>query len=113
VVVTVIGGTGNGGAPLTTGTKATTPDHQPNLVVRVINPLVALAVRFAYAYLTMLVGLVAAGQTSDIIPAKDFVDLVLACAKLSVAGAGFGLLKDCLTLFSQLEKKYPLATGSV
>lgn len=112
VQVSIIG-TGDGGAPLTTGTTASTPDHQPNLVVRVITPLTALIVRFVNTYLTTLVGLVAAGMTSNIIPATDFGHLVLACAKLSIAGAGLGALKDLLTIFSGLERKYPLATGSI
>lgn len=110
VAVTVIG-TGDGG--LKTGTTAITPGKQPNLLVTAISPAVAILIRFVNAYLTILVGLVAAGMTSDVIPAEDFAHLVLACAKLSIAGAGLGLLKDCLTIFGNLEKKFPLLSGSV
>lgn len=113
VKVTVIGtGTGNG-APLTTGTTGTTPDHQPNLIVKVISPLMAILIRFINAYLTMLVSLVGAGMTTNIIPAADFLALVLACAKLSLAGAGLGAIKDCATVFSGLERSHPLSTGAV
>jgi len=99
--------------PLTTGTVAQTPDHQPNLVVNVVAPVVAILVRFANVYLTMLSGLVVAGMTSNIIPAADFLHLVMRCAQLSVAGAGVGLLKDLVTVFGRLENKYPLLTGSI
>lgn len=112
VEVTVIG-TGTGASPLTTGTTGTTPDHQPNILVTVISPLMAILIRFANAYLTMLVGLITAGMATNIIPASDFLHLVKACAQLSVAGAGLGLLKDLVTVFGGLERKYPLATGSV
>lgn len=116
VAVTVIG-TGPvaaGPAPLQTGVVATTPaQHQPNLLVTVVSPLMAIAVRFVNNYLTILVGLIAAGMTSDVIPSADFASLVLKCAGLSVAGAGLGLLKDLVTIFGKLEGKYPLLTGNV
>lgn len=116
VAVTVIGtGSAVGGpAPLATGVEAVTPaQSQPNLLVLVVSPIAAILIRFANTYLTVLVGLVGAGLTSDAIPYSDFFDLVLRCAGLSVAGAGLGLLKDCATVFGRLETKYPLLTGSV
>lgn len=116
VTVTVIGGTGDGGAPLTTGTVGTTPDHQPNFVALVVTPLAAILIRFVNQFLTTLVGLVAAGMTpagGKLLYTSDFVHLVMTCATLSIAGAGLGLLKDCLTIFSKLEKDHPLLTGSV
>lgn len=116
VPVTVIG-TGSataGPAPLTTGTTAiTAAEHQPNLLITVISPIAAILIRFINSYLTVLVGLVAAGMTSDVIPYTDFLDLLLRCAGLSVAGAGLGLLKDIVTVFSGLERRYPLQTGAV
>lgn len=96
------------------GTLATTPKStQPNLIVIAVQPIVAILVRFANSYLTMLVGLVTAGMATNIIPAGDFADLVLSCAKLSLAGAGLGFLKDLVTVFGRLENKFPLLTGSV
>lgn len=95
-------------------TVAVTPGSQtPNLVVTVVTPLVAIAVRTANNYLTILIGLIGAGMTSDVIPAADFGQLVWKCAGLSIAGAGFGVLKDCVTVFSKLEQKFPLMTGNV
>ncbi len=113
--VTIIG-TGTGGSPLTTGTLAATPNHQPNLVVRVITPMVAITVRFINLFLTTLVGLLVAGMTpagSHLLYTSDFVHLVATCAGLAVPGAGLGFLKDCVTVFGKLEAKFPLATGSV
>lgn len=112
VTVAVIG-TGDV-SRLASGTEATTPGpHEPNLVVQIVTPLMAIAIRFLNAYFTMLVGLVTAGMATDIIPASDFGQLVIACAKLSVAGAGLGALKDIVTIFGRLEGKYPLSTGNV
>lgn len=118
VPVTIIG-TGDGTLPvsgmssLTDGTPAVTPDHQPNLVIKVVTPAMAILVRFLNGYLTVMVGLVAAGMTSNLIPAVDFYHLLLACAKLSLAGPALGALKDCVTIFGRLEQKFPLMTGSV
>ena len=115
VEVTVIG-TGDGGVPLSTGTVALTPDHQPNLVVNVVAPLAAILVRFANLYLTTLVGLVAAGMTpagSNLLRTSDFYHLVLTCASLALPGAALGFFKDLVTVFGKLEQKYPLLTGSV
>lgn len=115
VQVAVIGGTGTGdGGTLQSGT-VTTPGAQPNIVVTIISPLMAILVRFVNNYLTTLVGLVGAGMTplgNDILP-REFGALVGICAQLSFAGAAFGSLKDIVTIFGRLEGKYPLLTGGV
>lgn len=114
LVVTMVGtGTGDGGAPIPTGTTAVTPDHQPNLIVQVISPLVAVLVRFANAYVTTLVGLVTVGLTTDALPAADFGALVWRCASLSLAGPAVSGAKDIITILGGLEKKFPLLTGNV
>ncbi len=113
--VTMIG-TGDGGVPIPSGTIATTPDHQPNLIVNVVGPLAAILVRFVNLYLTTLVGLVAAGMTpagSSLLKTGDFYHLVLTCASLALPGAALGLIKDVVTVFGRLEQKYPLLTGSI
>lgn len=111
IVVPVIKGTGDGS--IKNGTIAETPGAQPNLIIQAIQPLTAIAIRFAHSYLVTLSGLVVAGAATDIIPAGDFLALVGKCATLSLAGAGIGLLKDLVTVFGRLENKYPLLTGSV
>lgn len=116
VEVTVIGtgtGTGNGGNPIPSGTMLQTPDHQPNVIVKVVTPIVAITIRFANAYLTALLGLVTVGLTTDAISAPDFYHLVIKCAGLSLAGPCVSLAKDLITILSGLEKRFPLATGSV
>ncbi len=112
VTVTLIG-TKNDDIPAP-GTVAITPkDSQPNLIVNVVTPVAAIFIRFANAYLTTLIGLVTAGMATDIIPATDFVSLVIECAKLSLAGPGLSFGKDLITVFGKLEQKYPLLTGSI
>jgi hypothetical protein len=113
VVATVIG-TGDG-SRLPSGTVAETPGAaQPNVVVTVIPPLLALAIRFANAYITTLLGLITAGLVGkDVIPAADFLALVVICAKLSIAGPCVDALKNIVTLLGRLEGKYPLLTGNV
>lgn len=104
------------GSPLQSGVTAVTPDHQPNLVITLVGPLMAILVRFVNQFLTTLVGLVGAGMTpagGRILRADDFLHLVLTCASLSIAGAGFALIKDCVTIFSSLERRFPLGTGNV
>jgi hypothetical protein len=116
VKVTIIGtGTGDGGV-LPPRTLAVTPDHLPNLMVRVISPLMAITVRFVNLFLTTFVGLVVAGVTPEggkLLYTSDFFHLVLTCASLSIPGAAIGLFKDLITVFGRLEGKYPLATGQV
>jgi hypothetical protein len=112
VPVTVIG-TGDG---LVSGTRATTPPDQPNILINAVQPIVAIAVRFINTFLTVLVGLVIAGMTpagGKLLYSSDFFHLVLTCANLSLPAAGLGLIKDLVTVFGKLEGKYPLLTGSV
>jgi hypothetical protein len=109
VPITVIG-TGEG---LVSGTKATTPPDQPNLVVNVVQPVIALLVRAVNVYVGSLVGLLAAAIPTNAIPAPDFGHLLLKCAGLAVAGTVVLMLKDIVTITAKLEQKFPLLTGSV
>ena len=106
-------GTGDGGPSQTGSTTAVTPHGRPDLIVTFVAPLAAVAIRFVNMYLTIFSGLVAAGMTSDAIPAADFGQLLWKCAGLSIAGSVVGLIKDLVTVFGRLENKYPLLTGSV
>jgi len=112
VVVTVVD-TGNGTKMPPNGTIAVTPDSQPNLVVVVVTPLMALLIRFVNVYIGMLVGLLGTAMTSSAITAPDFGHLVLKCASLAIGGAVVLSLKDVITVLGGLERKYPLLTGSV
>lgn len=112
IAVIAGGPTGPGTTMPSTGTVLPTPGaQQPNVVVQVVMPLVAILVRFLSAYLTALVGLVGAGMTplgGKLLYTTDFYHMVLTCASLAVAGPAFGVLKDFVTIFSGLEKKFPL-----
>jgi hypothetical protein len=117
VTVAMIGtGTGDGGlTPITDGTKAITPDHQPNVIFTVIGPALAIAVRFVNRFLLSLGGSIGISDTplANWAPANlqhlDFHALAI----LALSAATVGLLKDLITVFGRLEQKYPLATGSV
>lgn len=112
VAVTVVG-TGDT-SRLPTGITATTPGpHQPDLVVNVVGPALAISIRFVNTFLTSLLGILTGAMATEMIPADDFGQLLLKCAGLSVAGAVVGLLKDCITISTRLEQSHPLASGSV
>ena len=107
VSVAVVG-TGDG-----TEIRAVTPGGSPDILVTVVTPARAIAIRLANIYVTIFVGLLAAGMTTNILPYDDFSALFTRCMELSIPGTVVGLLKDVVTLFGRLETKYPLITGSV
>lgn len=110
VSVTVVG-TGDG---LVKGTQATTPHDQPNIVLNVVRPIVAIAVRFGNTFCVSLGGsLAAGGMTGTVIPHADFAQMVKPAVILAACIAGVGLVKDLGTVFMGLEKRFPLLTGSV
>lgn len=98
---------------LPSGTIATTPGaNQPNVVINVVSPIVAILVRFVHNYITALLTLVSAG-VAGAITATDFSHLVMKCAGLALAGPSLMLLKDVATIFGKLEERFPLLTGNV
>lgn len=99
---------------LPSGTIAeTVGEHQPNMVVQVVTPLVALVIRFINVFLPVFSGILTGAMASDVIPAHDFLNLVAKCAGLALAGTTLAFIKDLITIFGRLEQKYPLLTGSV
>lgn len=109
-------GTGDGSAPLKTGTIAETSGTQPNLVVRVVQPIVALVVRFIHLFLTVLSGLITAALLpygESLLPFSDFSSMVTGCATLAATAATAGLIKDLVTVFGRLEGRFPLLTGNI
>lgn len=112
VTVGIIG-TGDG-SRLPDGMQIETPgSHQPNVLINVVTPVAAIAVRFINTFLTGLLGILTGAMATNVIEASDFLHLVYKCAGLAVAGAGMGFIKDCITIFGKLETKYPLQTGSI
>jgi hypothetical protein len=116
VKVAVIEGTSDGGLPLTHDTVAITPDHLPNVMIKVVTPIVAIVVRFGNLFGTQFVGLITAAMTpwgGKLLYTQDFLHMVVLCASLAFPGAAVGLAKDLVTIFGKLENRYPLATGSI
>ena len=84
---------------------------EPNFAVKVVEPAVAIAVRFTYAFLLSYVGLLTAAMTPEgqrHLYTSDFMHLMRTCADLSLPIAGLGLAKDLLTIFRKLEGRYQL-----
>lgn len=100
---------------LPSGTVAQTPGpHQPDLVLNVVNPLIAILSRFANLFLVTFIGLLTAAMTpagGKLLYTSDFYHMALTCANLSLPVSFLGFAKDLLTIFARLETKYPLLTG--
>lgn len=113
VTVAIIG-TGDG-SKLPSGTVASTPGaHEPNIVVKVVTPIVAIMVRFGNDFcVSFSASLLAGGLTEKVLPHTDFNGLVAGAAFLAACVAGVGAVKNSATVFGGLEKRFPLASGSV
>lgn len=115
VTVSVIG-TGDGGVhPPPSGTMAVTPVGQPNLLINVVSPIIAILVRFAHVWLVSFVGLITAagiGIEGAAVPVA-LNTAIKGAALTSTLIAGVETLKNLITIFGRLEGKWPLATGSI
>jgi hypothetical protein len=102
---------------LPTGTVATTPGAaQPNIIINVVGPLIALTSRFLNLFGVTFLGLITAAYSpagGKLLYTGDFFHMVVTCANLSLPVATLGLVKNLVTIFAQLEQKYPLLTGKV
>lgn len=108
VTVLAIGtGTGDGRAP--SNQMVTTSFHQKNVVMHFVTPLAAITIGFVVTFLTVLLAVItAASAAPDMIPFTDFVQLLEKASAVALTGAVLNLLKDLLTLFTDLKNKYPL-----
>lgn len=109
VTLTVIGNSSTSPS----GTVIQMPGNHPNYIQNVITPLTAIMIRFINTFLTTLLGILLGSMSTGVIQGSDFIHLVIKCAGLSVAAAGVGLIKDCITIFGKLEQNFPLQTGSI
>lgn len=112
VTISIVGtGTGDGGgvAPTPNGTIAETPGTQPNLLVNVVPPVIAIAIRFVNQFLTAFAGFIGV----DVVAPNLFSLDVREMALLALSAATIGLIKNLITIFGRLEGKYPLVTGSI
>ncbi len=94
--------------------------HVPDFVFQAVNPVLGLAVRFIYVFLTTLVGLLtvkmappSGNMAVAALQATDFYTLVMAGCSVSLASACWSLIKDLTTIFTGLAKKFPVWTGNV
>lgn len=116
VQISIVGGTGNGGDLSNTPPKmlAETAPGQPDFVVNVIRPSLAILVRFVHLFLTSFVGAIGAGEVSGALGANIFnVPVVESAFWIAAGAATAGFVKDLITVFARLEGKYPLMTGSI
>lgn len=105
MVVTMLG-TGDGRLP--TGTEAATPGaNQPNVIIKVVTPIIMILVRAAKGFMTTFMTLITAGPTTGIISFTDIGNLVAKCTVLSTVAAviaGGWALTEVLT---SLDQKFP------
>lgn len=107
VQVTTVG-TGDGG--LQRNTSAQTPSGMPNVFVTVVGPAKAIAVRFVHTFFLTFSGMIGANAVGvSVLLVPDLQHA--AYASLTVAAVG--LIKDLVTVFGNLEGKFPLLTGNI
>jgi hypothetical protein len=107
---------GGGVAPTPTGTVALVDGPQPNLIINVVAPTVAVVVRAANVFLTTFVGLLTAagvGVGGDVLASGDLWETAKSCAAAAAIAAGIATIKNLITIFGRLEGKYPIGTGSI
>lgn len=111
VTISIVGtGTGDGGgvAPTPSGTVATVEGTQPNLIINVITPVMAILVRFAKTFLVTFVGMLGADGI-NLVDVGGLGPMVLVSLSASVVDLG----KNLITVFGRLEGKFPISTGSI
>ncbi len=104
VPATAMSGTGPG--------TIVTASGQPNIVIKVVQPLGLVLVRAARVFLQTLLGLLTAGLvTPKALPASDFMHLLILCASLSLAPAVVCIVQNAIELLGRLDQAYPTLTG--
>lgn len=101
----VVGGTGDGGQVVVT------PPGQPNIIIRVITPFVAIFMRAVKTYFQTLLGLMSAyatGAASSTLPVGDFMHTLRVCAGLSVGAAVMSVLMNIPLLLTDLGERFPV-----
>ncbi len=112
VAVTVIGTKGD--AIPADGTIATVASPSaPNVQIRTITPFIAVLIRFCNNFSLGMAGSLGAVWGTGYIPFTGAVDGFRKAFVMTLIVVIPVMLKDVATAFSGLEKKYPLATGSI
>jgi len=80
----------------------------PDVVIKVIQPVMIILVRAVRVFLQTLSGLVTAGMVAPkALPAADFLHLLTLCASLSLAPAAMCVVQNTIELLTQIDQKYP------
>jgi hypothetical protein len=117
VVVSMIETPAPDGSPAPApGTVAHTPGEAANVKLNVISRTTAIGVRFVHEFIQAFLGsLLAAGfgVSTHAVNLGDFQSVVMASAASAGIIAIVGLLRNAVTVFKDLEGKYPLASGGI
>ena len=107
ITAVVIGGTGDSPLPKDKA-LATTPHGQPNIIVQVVTPFMAILIRAVSMFCTTLLSIVTVAMPTGLIPASTFGELLWKSASFAVAATVLDLFRNVITLFGKLERDYPL-----
>lgn len=89
-----------------------TPVGQPNIIIKVVQPLLLVLVRALRVFLQTLLGLVTAGLAAPkALPAQDFLHLLLLCSSLALAPAAVCVIQNMIELLTKLDQAYPTLAG--
>jgi hypothetical protein len=89
-----------------------TPAGMPNVRVKVIEPIVIIAVRAGRVYLQTLLGLLTAGLAKPtLLGAADFIHLFGMCASLSLAPAVVCVVQNVIELMAKFDQSHPTIAG--
>lgn len=89
-----------------------TPAGQPNVYLKVIEPVTIVGVRALRTFLQTLLGLLTAGLISPTtLGASDFGHLLLTCASLSVAPAVICIIQNVIELMAKFDQSHPTMTS--
>lgn len=89
-----------------------TPTGQPNIIIKVVQPLMLVFVRATRVFLQTLLGLVTAGLAAPkALPTQDFMHLLVLCASLSLAPAVVCIIQNTIELLGKLDQAYPTLAG--
>ena len=89
-------------------TVAATPGGMPDVIVRVMSPLVVVLVRTLRVYLQTVVGLLTTGALAgDLVPAAQTLTSLEVAASLAVGPALVCALQNAVELLTRLDETMP------
>lgn len=89
-----------------------TPVGQPNVTLKIVQPVTIIAVRAFRTFLQTLLGLLTAGLISpSTLGASDFLHLLGMCASLSLAPAIICIIQNMIELAARFDQSHPTITS--